>query len=116
MADGLAGRIPGLSKHRSASAPVPSVDLRPEIQRLLREAIAVVADGHPDNALQWLRDERPDVIAYMRKVEDEVDEAAIAQDIDQLRKVLRAYMEGYRRAFDLYKTRPIQDVQGGLFK
>jgi hypothetical protein len=116
MADGLAGRIPGLEKHRSASVPAPSEDRRPEIQRLLREAIAVVADEHPDNALQWLRDERPDVIAYMCKVEDEVDEAAIDQDIERLRKALRSYMEGYRRAFDLYKTRLIQDVQGGLFK
>jgi hypothetical protein len=52
----------------------------------------------------------------MCKVEDEVDEAAIDQDIERLRKALRSYMEGYRRAFDLYKTRLIQDVQGGLFK
>lgn len=116
---GLLNAIPGLARHQStASAPVKDFDLE-RACRLVDDATALLTNDYPAGALEWLRQNRPDVARYLKECERDLDAVLMAEDMAQLPKVLDRYVDAHRRAFKVFEARPpvIEvDRQGGLFQ
>lgn len=116
---GLMAMVPGLAKHRTATpavAVVPPVPNRERAFELLRESVRLLAELYPEQALVWLREYRPDVVAHLRDCEGAVDAAVLSGDLDRTRRTLTRYVSEHQRAFDLFKSRPpVVDTQGDLF-
>ncbi len=109
---GLMQSIPGLSKHETVVPP--SLDSR-KASRLIREAISLLSSYYPTGALEWIREERPDLYAKLREAERTVDEVAKGDEVGPLRKALDEYVTAHRRAFSAYEGRPPVIQQRGLF-
>ncbi len=113
----LLSAIPGLSRHQSE--PVrPVFDLDRAV-RLIGEAQELLAGYYPAGALEWLRQMRPDVSAFLKQCERELDAAAAVEDMPVLSRALDRYVEAHRRAFAIYEAAVTPtiavDEQGGLF-
>jgi hypothetical protein len=108
-------RIPGLAKHCTvkAVAPIPN---REKAFAALKEAMLVLDAMYPAGALVWLRDFRPDVVAWLKECEAAVDAAVLSGDLMETKRMLTKYVTAHQRAFGLFTHRgPAVDAQGEFF-
>lgn len=103
---GLLDAIPGLAAHQSEPAGAePEFDLE-LAYRLIKEAQGLVGSMYPDGALEWLRQNRPEVVKYLGDAGNEVDAAVLAGDMARFRRSLDLWAVAHRKAFAVYNERP----------
>lgn len=119
---GLLSNIPGLAAHQVQVPEVTPEPARSDFDReaafrLVSDAVSLLASFYPAGALEWLRENRPDVIRYLTEAEIALDMAILAEDITQFRVVLEEYVKYHRKAFKIYEERPpVVEVQDDLFR
>ena len=109
----LLSAIPGLSAHEVAIPPVVqpativvSFDTEAALN-VIRAAISEVALAFPaPDPWGWLTQNRPDVIAELRKSRNEMGEACHLEDIELLKAKSIRFTRLHLRAWELYKLRP----------
>lgn len=103
---GLLDAIPGLATHQAEPvAVIPEFD-RQRADSLIRDAYSMASSMYPDGALEWLRENRPDVVRYLEECEAGVDAAVLAGDQAVFEKALGLWSAAHRKAFFIFLERP----------
>jgi len=111
----LADMIPGLAAHRIDIPKAPAFD-QDAAALLVGDAVSIIASLYPAGALEWLRDNRPDVAKHLREAADTMDAAANGTDRAALVVAIERWVEFHRKAFSIYQSRPpVIECQEGLF-
>ena len=112
---GLAEKIPGLAAHRIDVPKAPAFD-QAAASLLVGDAVSIISSLYPAGALEWLRENRPDVAKHLREAADSMDLAANGTNRAVLVVAIERWVEFHRKAFEIYLSRPpVIDHQGGLF-
>jgi hypothetical protein len=107
--------LPGLAAHKiTPEEKKPAFD-HDKASRLVSEAISLLSSLYPTGGLDWLRENRPDIIRHLKEAEANLDAAAEAEDVSGFAKALDIYTRSYQKAFELYKARPPIIEQKELF-
>lgn len=105
----LLDAIPGLSTH----APEPVVvgfDTALAAQKI-RQCTVAVADSFPGaETWIWLRENRPEVIAELKKAGHDINAAYKAEDMPELDSRIDRYISLHNRAWHLHQLRDAREV------
>lgn len=107
----LLANIPGLARHEALAIPLPmSVPPtrfdRAWADRLISAAVLDIDAAYRPGALEWVRENRPDVAAYLRDASLAVCEAVNAEDGPLVTAAVDRFVEAHRRAIKLFEARP----------
>lgn len=117
---GLRDNIPGLSRHRTGQqvqAQASEFD-RPRVEKLIADAVDLLNGYYPAGALEWVRNNRPDLADTLRDKARAIDAAVVKEDLPTVRRALTVYVDAHRQAFDLFREQPPSaavDLQRNLF-
>ena len=112
---GLISNIPGLAAHRVAVPVAASPFDRERAIRLTGDAVSLLSSYYPAGALEWLKENRPDVDRYLREAEQDLDESIEREDLPRFTKALEIYIKRHQRGFEIFNERPpVMEVQGEL--
>jgi len=116
---GLRAAIPGLKAHDTVIALPPvvvSFDNEAAIN-IIRVAVLDVGGSFPAGSpWEWLKDNRPDVIAELRKAMSGMNTAYHAQDMEQVKAAADYFVRSHKKAWKLFEERPpIIERQDDLF-
>ncbi len=116
----LLSAMPGLSVHETIVAVTPvkeptrSFDLDKAV-KLLREGLVLVNSFYPPGALEWLRENRPDIAKQLKADWKDIDLAIKAEDMSKATLAAELCIRHHRKAFDIFLSRPpVIEVQGEL--
>jgi len=102
--------IPVLQKFHSP--PVFDID---KAVKLLHEGLVLVNSFYPPGAMEWLRENRPDIAKQLKSDWKAIDLAIKAEDMQAATSAAELCIRQHRKAFDIYLARPpIIEVQGDL--
>jgi hypothetical protein len=108
--------LPGLAAHRIVPEEKIPVFDHEKAYRLISDAYSVLTSLYPAGGLEWLRENRIDVIEHLKSADARLDKAAAGEDLAAFTKALEHYTNSYRRAFDVFNARPpVIERQEGLF-
>lgn len=76
------------------------------VQQLISDSRSRVQNGWKNDGWEWLEKNRPDVIGYIREMENAVDERYAAEDEAGVVKALDIMERRYQRAWEVYAEQP----------
>jgi hypothetical protein len=112
----LLSAIPGLSAHemKIPAAPIILFD-RDKAVQILRDGISLINSFYPAGAMEWLRENRPDVIKQLKSDLLAIEQAISNEDHSKVSVTIELGIKHHRRAFELFELRPpVIEVQGDL--
>ncbi len=109
----LLAAMPGLSKHET-NIPKPVFDID-RASKLLREGLVLVNSFYPPGAMEWLRENRPDVVKQLKQDWKDIDLAIKAEDMKAATLAAETCIKHHRKAFEIFEGRPpVIEIQGDL--
>jgi len=75
-------------------------------QQEIADAYSLIMSKCPTGALDWIADNRPDILDHLKQAEKAVDFAFKTEDSVQLTKNLAGWHRFHLRAFDIFEGRP----------
>ncbi len=110
----LLENCPGLQAHQVEVPEAKPFD-REKAYRLVRDAVSLLGSYYPAGALEWLRENRPDVTRFLKETEAELDRAVLDGDMAAFARTLEVYTRSHQRAFRIYEERPpVVEAQGEM--
>ena len=112
----LLSAIPGLSAHemKIPTAPIIPFD-RDKAVQILRDGISLINSFYPDGALEWLRENRPDITRQLKADFKAIEQAIMDEDRKKVSGAVEVCIKHHRRAFEIFEVRPpVIEVQGDL--
>jgi hypothetical protein len=108
--------LPGLETHRIVpEEKTPAFDNERAV-RLVSDAVSLLESLYPAGGLEWLRENRRDIIDHLKAAAERLDNAAAGEKLAEFTAALKHYTESYKRAFEVYNGRPpVIERQKGLF-
>lgn len=108
--------LPGLEAHRIVPEEKKPVFDHERAVRLVSDAVSLLESLYPQGGMEWLRENRRDVIDHLKAAEARLDKAAAGEELAEFTAALKHYTESYKRAFEVYNGRPpVIERQKGLF-
>lgn len=104
--------IPGLQKFKETPAPLFDID---KAVKLLREGLVLVNSFYPPGAMEWLRENRPDIPKQLKADWKAIDQAINDEDMTAASVAAELCIKHHRKAFEIFEGRPpVIEVQGDL--
>lgn len=72
---------------------------------LASEAVKLISTYYPEGALEWLTNNRPDIIKYLKQAEEAVNTAILTDDGAFFPRALETYVKGHIKAFKVFTDR-----------
>ena len=105
--------IPAVRQFQTMVAPAP-FDRDRAIQ-VLRDGISLINSFYPAGAMEWLRDNRPDVIRQLKADFLAINSAIHEEDRLKVTVAVELCIKHHRRAFEIFAVRPpVIEVQDDL--
>jgi hypothetical protein len=109
----LLSAMPGLSKHET-NIPVVPFDIE-KATRLLKDGLALINSFYPPGAMEWLRENRPDLAKQLKADWKDIDRAINAEDMKSATLTAETCIKHHRKAFEIFEGRPPSiEIQGDL--
>jgi hypothetical protein len=107
--------LPGLEAHRIMPDEKRPAFNHEKAARLVSDAVSLLESLYPPGGIEWLRENRRDVISHLKEIETCLDKAIEAGDLAAFTKALDLYTRSYQKAFEVYNARPPVIEQGSMF-
>lgn len=109
----LLAAMPGLAAHETA-IPAPAFDVD-RAHQMLRDGLSLVNSFYPPGAMEWLRENWPDIPKQLKADWKAICQAIKAEDMPAVSAAAELCVKHHRKAFEIYAGRPPSiEVQGDL--
>jgi len=107
--------IPAVRQFKASTVSDPSSFDREKAMQLLRDGMSLINSFYPAGALEWLRENRPDVMRHLKDDRRAINQAIQDEDYAAVVAVVETSIKHHRQAFAIYEARPpVIEVQGDL--
>jgi hypothetical protein len=108
--------LPGLAAHRIVPEEKKPAFNHEKAYRLVCDAVSLLASLYPAGALEWIKENRPDIEKCLKEYRQNLDVTSQGDDVGAFTKALGFFVEGHKKAFQVYEARPpVIERQEGLF-
>lgn len=108
--------IPSIKQYQVEPPPARQVPFdREKAMRILRDGVSLINSFYPAGAIEWLWDNRLDVMKQLRDDRKEINRAILEEDHVAVVAAVESSIRHHRKAFAIYEARPpVVEVQGDL--